>query len=226
MNKPNENRLSMFYAVIETCLKFTATWTGLVPFKTAHDQLKANLASLIAAARVQQEILTGVATDKGLKRDAMVKKATEVAQGIYAYAVDQGDEVLRAKVNVGKSAFLRQRDGLIAVLCQNVHDYGVAALAALGNYGLVAADLTDLQTKIDDYVTVVSSPRAALLARKGATAEIDILVRDNMRILTNRMDKMMAEFETSDPQFYQEYFDARMIIDLGTGEKDAPAQAA
>ncbi|MBP6390874.1 MAG: hypothetical protein KA175_14255 [Flavobacteriales bacterium] len=226
MKKTNENKLSMFYAVIETCLKFAATWTTFLPFKTAHDEFVDNLNSLKAAAQVQKQILKGVAVDKVLKREAMVKKATEVAQGIYAYAVDQGNEVLRGQMSVGKSTFYRQRDGVIAVMCQNVHDTGVAELANLGPYGLLAADMTSLQGLIDAYEAVISSPRTAVGVRKNATTEIDILVKDNMKILANRMDKLMPEFETSDPAFYNEYFNSRMIIDLGTGEKDTPALAA
>jgi len=47
---------------------------------------------------------------------------------------------------------------------------------------------------------------------------------DRMKILNNRMDKLMPEFETSNPDFFQEYFDARMIGDSGTGKKKEAAQ--
>ena len=35
------------------------------------------------------------------------------------------------------------------------------------------------------------------------------------------MDKLMLEYETSNPDFFQEYFDARIIGDSGTGKKKA-----
>ena len=40
-----------------------------------------------------------------------------------------------------------------------------------------------------------------------------------MKILNNRMDKLMLEYEGSNPDFFQEYFDARVIVDSGTGKK-------
>ena len=64
-------------------------------------------------------------------------------------------------------------------------------------YGLVAADLTAQQSTIDAYTATVGSPRAAATVRKGATAEIEALVKDSMKILNNRMDKLMPEFEAS-----------------------------
>jgi len=45
-----------------------------------------------------------------------------------------------------------------------------------------------------------------------------------MKILNNRMDKLMPEYETSNPDFFQEYFDARAIVDSGTEKKKEAAQ--
>lgn len=89
----------------------------------------------------------------------------------------------------------------------------------------MAADLTAQQSTIDAYTATVGSPRAALTVRKGATAEINALVKDSMKILNNRMDKLMPEFEGSNPDFFQEYFDARMIVNSGTDKKDEAAAA-
>jgi hypothetical protein len=33
----------MFYAVLAVCAKYAADWTGLLSFKTAHDELKLNV---------------------------------------------------------------------------------------------------------------------------------------------------------------------------------------
>ncbi|MBK6755176.1 MAG: hypothetical protein IPG69_16705 [Flavobacteriales bacterium] len=106
MKKTNENKLSMFYAVIETCLKFAATWTTFLPFKTAHDEFVDNLNSLKAAAQVQKQILKGVAVDKVLKREAMVKKATEVAQGDLCLCRGPGERGIAGTDERGQEHFL------------------------------------------------------------------------------------------------------------------------
>lgn len=43
--------------------------------------------------------------------------------------------------------------------------------------------------------------------------------------MNNRMDKLMPEFEVSKPDFFQEYFDACMIVNSGTDKKDEAAAA-
>lgn len=220
MNKASENKMTMFYAVLATCAKYTADWTGLLSFKNAHDEFEGNLKSLENASQTQETNMKGAALDKRFKRDAMTNKTIVLAQAMFAYAEDQGDVVLREKVNYSESDLAKKRDAVVAQLSQGIRDLANALVASLADYGVVAADVTALQTAIDAYVAVVTAPRNATTVRKGATAEINALVKDSMKILNNRMDKLMPEFETSAPLFFQEYFDARIIVDAsGTGSK-------
>lgn len=228
MNKQNEDKLSMFYALLQVLAKHVAVWTGLVPFKNAHDELEANVASIEDATQKQETSLKGVALDKRFKKEGMVKKTVEIAQAMFAYAEDKGDVVLRDQVDYSRSDLMQTRDAVIAQTCQNIHDLANPIIAALAAYGVVATDLTAQQNTIDAYSATVGSPRAALTVRKGATAEIEALVKDSMKILNNRMDKMMPEFEVSTPDFFQEYFDARIIVNSATEpkKKDDQAKAA
>jgi hypothetical protein len=225
MNKVNENRFSMFHAVLAVCTKYAATWTGVVGYKKAHDELEVNVASIKEASTVQETNMKGAALDKRFKRDAMSAKTLEVARAVYAYAEDEGDLVLREKMDLSESDLNRKRDAVVSALCQGVKDVAGVLIASLGDYGLVAADVTALQTAIDNYTAVVSAPRNATGVRKGATAEINALVKDSMKVLNNRMDKLMHEFEVSAPEFFQEYFDARIIVDSG-GKSEPLAEAA
>lgn len=113
----------------------------------------------------------------------------------------------------------------MAEVCQGIHDVANSLVANLAPYGVVPAELTAHQTVIDAYVTAVSAPRTAAIMRKGATSELTVMATKSMRILTNRMDKMMREFQTSDPVFYQEYFDARIIVDAGAAKKNVKKAA-
>jgi len=226
MNKQNEDKMSMFYALLQVLAKHVAVWTGLVPFKNAHDELKLNVGSIESATQKQETSLKGVALDKRFKKEAMVKRTLSIAQAMFAYAEDEGDVVLRDKVDYTRSDLMQPRDAIIAQTCQNIHDLANPLIATLAAYGVLPADLSAQQDAIDAYMATVGSPRAALTVRKGATAEINALVKDSMKILNNRMDKLMPEFEESNADFFQEYFDARMIVNSGSAKKDEEAEAA
>ena len=90
-------------------------------------------------------------------------------------------------------------------------------VASLTDYGVTAATLTTLQTAIDKYVDASSAPRNAITLRKGATAELRALLKDTNKLLTKRLDALMEQFAETKPEFYRDYQNARIVIDLGTG---------
>lgn len=220
MKKTLENRISMFYAVRDACATHTATWTPLVPYANAHTSFLGRLKLIEDNIEVQEKQLGGIAKNKGELRASMVDQALVVAQATFALATDTGDTVLRGKVDYSRSDLTEGRDTVVGQRCQGVHTEASAVAAALVAYGVLAADLIALQTAIDAYVAEVSAPRTAITIRKGATEAITELVREGMAILNDRMDKLMPEFETAAPNFFQEYFDARIIVDLGGAEEE------
>ncbi len=210
----------MFYAVKDTCETHIAIWTPLVPYATAHGEFLANLGLIEDNTEKQELQLDGIATNKRERRDVMVALTLAVAQAAYALATDTGDPELKAKMNYSRSDLLEGRDTVIGQRCQGVHTEANAVAGSLVAYGVTAADLTALQTAINKYVAVVSAPRTAITIRKGATAAIETLTRENLTILNERMDKLMVTFKTTAPSFYQAYFDARIIVDLGGKEEE------
>ncbi len=218
-----ENRISMFYAVKQACETHVATWTPLVPYATAHAEFLANLALIEDSTEKQELQLDGIATNKRERRDVMVDLTVAVAQAAYALATDTDDPELKAKMNYSRSDLVAGRDAVIGQRCQGVHTEANAVAGSLVAYGVTAGDLAALQTAINKYVGVLSAPRTAITIRKGATAAIEALTRANLDILNERMDKLMVGFNATAPDFHHEYFDARIIIDLGGKEEpEAP----
>ena len=220
MKKIAENRMSMFYAVEGVCDAHAGVWAALVPYATAVSEVKANIGLLEDAIEVQEVELKGYAKDKAEKKEAMVDLTLDVAQAGYALAVDISDAVLQGKMDFSRSDLLAGRDTVIGQRCQGIHTEAAAVVAQLAPYGILPADMAALQTAIDAYVDVVDAPRVAVTVRKGATTAIDKLVSLTSDILNDRMDKLMPEFKTSAPAFFQEYFDARIIVDLGGTQEE------
>lgn len=212
----------MFYAVNTAVDKHNAVWTALVPFANAVTAFKAKIAEIEGEVETQGLGLDGHALDKGAKKEKMVRAALTLANQVYAYAEDNTETVLREKMDLSYSDLIAPRDAVVAQKCQGVHDEANAVIASLGAYGVVAADLTALQTLIDAYEAVISAPRTAITVRKGATEQIEKLVKEGTTILTNRLDKLMSEYTTSAPHFYQEYFDARIVVNSGTKKEEVP----
>lgn len=221
MRKNLEDRFTMFLATRTSLDNHGAVWAALVPFSNAVTAFRAKIVSIEDEVAIQEMDLLGYAKDKALKKETMAEKALSVARQTFAFAEDTGDVVLREKMSHSRSTLMSPRDAVVAQKCQGIHTEATAVLAGLAPYGILAADLTELQTLIDDYEAVISAPRTAITVRKGSTEQIETLIQEGTLILTNRLDKMMDEFKLTSPGFYQEYFDARIVVNTGA-KKEVP----
>ena len=205
----------MFYATQACVNTHNAVWAALVPFANAVTAFDAKIVEIEAEVETQGLGTDGYAIDKGQKKEDMVRKALAIANQTFAYAEDNNEIVLREKMDVSYSDLIAPRDAVVAQKCQGIHDEANAVIASLAAYGVLPADLTALQGAIDKYELVISAPRTAITVRKGATEAIETLIREGTTILKNRMDKLMVEFKGTNPDFYQEYFDARIVVNTG-----------
>jgi hypothetical protein len=221
MTQLEQNRLSMFLAVLGVMAKYNSVWTAL----TAIDDMVTRLTNLTTSIQtnsgVQGTPLTGIAEGKRRKRVAMVEAAHAIAGDLHALAVKNGDADLEAKTDYELSDLLETTQNLVGPLCQNIHGYAVTNAAALASdYGTTAADVTDLQTKITAYNPDIAKPREAIVARKDVTGDIAADEKTADAILNKELDKAMKKFKVKNPDFFNEYTSARMIIDLGHGPKE------
>ncbi len=221
MNKREEERMSMFYAVKKVCEECTTEWSGSVPMVSAMDVLAANMGKLREAMEIQAMRLHGVAMSKHFKREVMMKSALTVLRALCVLGVDSGNVVLLMKASTSRTRMVRARDTIVPQICQNAHDLGQANLLDLAPYGISAGELAALQAAIDSYGASIALPRAEMIVRMVATRKIDELVRATMRLLQNKMDRLVDNMESASPQFHQRYFDLRRLVVTGARVRKA-----
>lgn len=215
MNATQENKLSMCLAVQKVCSANNGVWKGLPSFVDAFSDFEANLSSLQDALGAQVTNITGFTREKESLEELLIDKAIAVARAIFAYAEKMNNKPLREKVNYAPSDLKNTRDTVRISISQVIHDEANGVLGDLGDYGIDADGLEELQKAIKDYTTAVSAPRSATTEKKKATGMISELFGVIDGILKNRMDKLIEIFKKSNFDFYKQYFNGRMIIELG-----------
>ncbi len=211
--------MNMFFTTQEVLTDNATIWSATPAMATATGDFDANIKSLRTAVAKQVTDITGHAKDKGIALDKMVEATLRVAGCVMAYAETINDQALAEAMNLVPSELYKHRDSIVAERCQGVRDAANTHIASLAPYGIVAADVTNLQTLITNYVALIPRPRTKITERKGATSEIGLLIRDTQRLLGRRMDMLMRGFMISHPDFFRQYTDARIIVDQG-GQKD------
>ncbi len=139
----------------------------------------------------------------------------KVQAALYNYSISAGYEILEADVNYSKTDLKQMRDTDLVAVGTKIHSLGVSNLIELADFGIVLADLETLDTTKGLFEATLGKPREAISERGAKIKVITELVKFTEQILTRKIDNYMSTFEVSDVEFYDAYFKAREIIDLG-----------
>lgn len=219
LDSRQEAKQNMYQVVEAHCVANPTIVSANVAFSAALNDFAAKSARINADAQKAGTNLTGVAVDKTVAKQNLIRNATKIAGLIYAYAAKNGNNTLKQSVNFSKTDFGRLKDGELAAACQNIHDLGIANQSSLGDFGVTDEKLEALQTAVDAYAANVAKPRTAIVDRKTTKANIRQWFKDADFILTEQMDRLIEDFAADHPDFVAQYKNARIIIDPRTGKK-------
>ena len=205
------NKTAMYNAVSEVCELYKTTWESLPIAVTLFTEFKEKKDLLTAAAQRQEQDFTGVTNDKKQTRQLMIDRALVIAQALTAYANINQNSVLAGRVKYTKSDFTSAKDAAVQSKAEIVLEVAEEHVDNLGDYGITAQHVTELETAIGDYAEAISSPRVAINQRKQATGEIQQRIEEIDFLLKQKLDKIMIQFK--DTEFFTTYKAARIIVD-------------
>jgi hypothetical protein len=220
MNANQQNRLSMFLAVLGVMEKYNSAWSAMTAIAEMVTRLTGYTATIQDKSGVQGTALTGIAGGKRRARMEMIQRTLAIAGDVHALAIKNSDLALQGKVDLQLTDLLRLNETQIAPHCQQIHDLANANQAALADYGVTKEDITALQTAITAYTDVLTKPRQAVVGRKEVTGSIAQDEDAADKLLKNELDLAMRKFKTKNAPFFGEYSSARMIIDFS--DRHAP----
>lgn len=216
MTSPEQNKLSMYLAVLGVMEKFNSVWSALTGIANMVTRLQGFVGQLQSDTGIQGTSQTGVAKGKNRKNLSMVELAAEIAGDLHSLAISLGDDVLANKVDLHLSDLIHLGDAVVGPACQKIHDLAVEnATGLLGFNEDAAADTADLQTAIDAYSPLVGQARVAIGPKKQARVDIAATEKKADALLKDELDRSMRKQKRKNAQFFAEYMSARMIIDLG-----------
>ncbi|MGL1885083.1 MAG: hypothetical protein OCD76_01115 [Reichenbachiella sp.] len=189
------------------------TWSAIPIMNT----FKSLLDELIQATK--EQLTTSGNTTKGLTMDKSVLKeqisikVSVLSGALSAFAMVTDNQELNQNAYLTKTEVLRLRDielpdrlgGLLALLSTH--------LPALADYGVTEPQLNDLSTSLDDFRDMIGQPRLKGTTANLAKIAMSQLVDETATLLKDKMDKVMLQYQWSNPSFYEGYKRARTIVD-------------
>jgi len=215
MTKNQENRLSMYFTVVQVVNYHSEAWKDSVAFTNSFNTFKNYVSKIDTTRQIQLRSITGVTQNK---KDAMLKAAEKgflIAQPIYAYAKIIGDHKLANRVSFSIGRLIKERDTVIFVKLRDVKEFAQNYVDQLADYGVSQEDIDELGVLTENYAAIVEDPRQAITNRVRATKELKNLMNEVKILLTDHLDRLIHQFKLSSPEFWQQYANARKIVNLG-----------
>jgi hypothetical protein len=210
MNKKQENKLSMYFAVEAIVQKHQSVWSGLIAFGDGFQRFQTSVQE-IEAKRIMQEMnREGIVKDKEAARVNLMTQALEVSRAVVAYATVGGDLTMAERLRFTVTDFSHGRDTGFLDNGRLVLQEATLLAPFLGNYGVTSQRLGELNAAVQLYEGLVSGPRVGAVEQGQATAELMRLFGVASGILRTELDGLVLQFRGS--EFLIEYKRGRKII--------------
>jgi hypothetical protein len=223
MNKHQENKLSMYKTTRQALQNNTSVWEKVPAIVTTFKEFETSIEEIENLLKKQSIDLTGITQTKEERLSILADAAMAIAGPLHAFASQMSNSSLMQKVNIFRSDILDARDSTVIELVQIIADTAKENLTSLADFGINQASITDLQEKVDDFNAITSAPRISVTERKVITIELEKGLEETADLLNERLDKLIEQFKTTEPTFYDQYQNARIIVDSGIRHEEPKA---
>jgi len=217
MDNQDTNHVNMIRTTHDFCVDNAAATVTITAFAGLVTSVNTKLTLIDSLDIVALGTTTGVTLDTNALRKTMSDIAYKCASATFAYASSVNNNTLAAQVKFRRSEFDAFKKEEVDNICQGIHDVANTNIAAVTPFGIKAIDLADLQTAINLYNASIQGPRQARISISSAKSQI----KDNIKVVIqnlfkNQMDRMVDTLKVSNKIFFDEYHQAREILDLGS----------
>ena len=175
-----------------------------------------SISSIEGLMQAQAKKVTGTTMDKDAAEDAAIDAALSIIGPIRSYALATSNNSLNEALPYTQSGLKRTRDEMLLNILILIRDTAQLELPNLQDYGIDAAVVNTLSVAIAGYGPLVAAPRAAISVKTAITDALEVAFED-MELVLIRLDGLVEAKRISDPEFYNSYNSARVVVDAGGG---------
>ena len=203
----------MAETVIEV-IKLFISKIGLAP---KMQQLYDELVAMIEHYHAKNKMLmleSDYADIKQQKRNLLTEAAVKIVSEIKLYAAMENNLITANKVDLYYVDLYRVAGDTLVDTCTEIADIADDLGAKLTDYNVTAADVTGFRIMNDDFSKMLSAPRMDIAARAAINTEMINIIKEIRIHLKTKMDKSMISVKKNEPEFFNAYTGARVIVDL------------
>jgi len=225
MKTKQKNKLNMYNTVLGVMNDHKEIWTKVYQLKNVFEKFAENTINLTALKTEQEKDLQPLVSVMFEKRESLILLCTPVVNIILAYSHDNKEKKLLNKMNVSKDKLAKSKDSDLIEECKTTYkaakklykrSVGEAKNSeskeiSILEYGLSEKMIVDLKAAVNDFINSRLALHDAIQGKDKMDKHITTVLKKNGKLLKNKMDLLITIFETSKPDFYKSYMEARVI---------------
>ncbi len=215
MNKTQTAKTNSYQAITGIFASHPTEVASIPALRLGVERFTDNMLGIDTNAKTQASP-SGAGKAKQIALLTLVDCSELVAGAVHSLAEDNEDAELTAQVDFSRSDLLAGSGAAIVARARGIYDTAKEYLADLAPHGVTQAKLTAFSQAIKTYDNLRSTPRQARAAKAAATKQLARLVPKADRILSRTIDKLMVQFKSANPEFYDKYQTARSVVVLAT----------
>jgi len=219
MNKHHENKLTMYLGV-ESVLEENSDKTSTLPaLAGCVAKFKTLIGTIHNKSKEFDSVATGKTQVKWDAEEALLDELLPAASSLMAYAQQKKDIELAAKAAVTESGLRKLRDTELVTKANGLLELLQANLSKLADFGVTDATLTSLRQKIDAYADALGKKESGYSDRTSVRKAMFDVFDEADALLGKQIDPLMEQFRKRETEFYNAYFEARWIKEMGAARK-------
>jgi hypothetical protein len=223
MIKHEENKLTMYLGV-KSVLEKNASRTDTMPALGASvAQFASTIEAIQGKAQEFDLAVTGKTQTKQDAEEDLIDELMPAVAALAAYAHSRRDSELLEKAALTVTAIRRLQDTEVVTKANGVLDLLQAQASKLADFGVGADTIANLKSRIEGYAAALAQKESGYSERVGMREALTDLFDEADTVLSKQIDTLMQHFRKRDTEFYNAYFGARSIRDLGERRKEKGA---
>jgi hypothetical protein len=210
------NRFSMYESVDDYVLQTLSVTKTIHMFTETHSAFHDCILQVRAKRVVQEVDKTGITARKNEMRADIIKKVLDILRKIEAFAVVGGNVQLEKEVHYNESQMKDTPDSILYDICMVIHEKAKENLEGLNSFGITEAVISDFKNNITNFGETIPKPRAGRVTNKGATSDLKEIFSKADKLLI-KMDALVEVVRMTEPEFYKNYKNSRIVVETGKG---------
>ena len=214
MNDYQFRTLDMFHGVNGLLESNRALYSNIPMVLQTADEFSSVVDQIDSFASNAEKDSSGITSEKAKIKDSLSHKARYLGGCAYAYAFDTDDRKMAAAVSFSFSEIHYVKDA-------QTHQIAIAVLSELEehsddlvDYGVTPEELAEFRQLVATYKDLLEDKVEIKAIGVAETKQIAYLLSYGNDLLKRKLDHFMFRFKSEQPEFYNKYVNARMIIDL------------